>query len=65
MPSTVSNAVLGLMSFHPNNIPEVDTHSIPCIPFSFISEETEARVACTVTKIDLLSYLLYNDIHRN
>lgn len=58
MPSTVSNAVIGLMSFHPNNIPEVDTHSIP---FSFIS----ARVACTVTKTDLLSYLLYNDIHRN
>lgn len=44
MPRTVSNAVIGLISFHPHSIPEVDTH---ITPFSFISEETGARVACT------------------
>lgn len=44
VPSIVSNAVIGFMSFHPHNTPELDTH---IIPFSFISEETGARVACT------------------
>lgn len=44
MLSMVSNAVIGLRPFHPHNIPEVDT----CIIlFSYISEETCARVACT------------------
>lgn len=58
MPSTVSDAVIGLTSFHPHNIPEVDTH---IIPFSFISGKLVQEWLAqghTVTKTDLLSYLL-------